>query len=128
MKRRPRILIVEDEPLIALGLQDLLNSAGFEVVGMAGKLEKALKLIRLANFDAALVDANLAGVRSTPAAVALVELGLPFIVLSGYSATQLEGAFAGAAKVIQKPCTASQLTDAIRDILATAAPSQSQSP
>ena len=107
MIQRPRILIVEDEPLIALGIQDLLQSAGFEVVGMAGKLEKALRLISLANFDAAIVDANLAGVRSTPAAIALVELGLPFIVLSGYSAVQLDGTFSGAAKIIQKPCTGS---------------------
>ena len=93
-KQQPaRILIVEDEPMIALTLQDLLVEAGFEVACVAGKLEKALALIEGAGCDAAIVDANLAGVSTSPAALALAARGVPFIVLSGYSAEQLQGAF-----------------------------------
>ena len=57
-----RILIVEDEPVIALNLEELLVDAGFKIAAIAGKLEKALALIESGACDAAIVDANLAGV------------------------------------------------------------------
>jgi DNA-binding response OmpR family regulator len=110
-----RILIIEDEPMIALDLQDLLEDAGFDVVGVAGKLEKALALIDSTAIDAAIVDANLAGVSSSPAAAALAERRVPFIVLSGYSLKQQEAAFPKAL-FIQKPCRPAQLINALKAI------------
>jgi DNA-binding response OmpR family regulator len=110
-----RIMIIEDEPMIALDLQDLLEDAGFAVVGVAGKLEKALALIEGAEFDAAIVDANLGGVSSSPAAAALAARRLPFIVLSGYSLKQQEAAFPEAL-YIQKPCRPEQLINALKAI------------
>ena len=80
-----RILIVEDEPMIALTLEDLL------------------------------VDANLAGVSASPVALALAARGLPFILLSGYSPEQLQGAFPGAT-FIRKPCRPAQLIQALNAI------------
>jgi DNA-binding response OmpR family regulator len=80
-----RILIIEDEPIIALDLQDTLVEAGFTVIGVAGRLENALEFIADTVFDAAIVDANLGGISASPAALALAARGLPFIVLSGYS-------------------------------------------
>ena len=71
-QHRTRVLIVEDEPMIAITLEDLLVEAGFGVVGVAGKLDKALALIGSAVFDVAIVDANLAGVSASPAASALM--------------------------------------------------------
>ena len=58
-QHRTRVLIVEDEPTIAFALEELLVDAGFKVVDVAGKLDKALALIGSAVFDVAIVDANL---------------------------------------------------------------------
>jgi DNA-binding response OmpR family regulator len=110
---RPRVLIIEDEPMMALDLQELLEDAGFEVIGIAGRLDKALAIIRTTNIDAAIVDANLAGVSSSPAAEALVERHTPFIVLSGYSMIQQSGLFPPA-PFLQKPCRPEQLITALK--------------
>jgi len=115
-QQRAHILIVEDDPTMAHDLQDLLVDAGFEIAGVAGRLEKALALIESGTCDAAIVDANLAGVSASPAASALAARGLPFIVLSGYSREQLQGAFPGAL-FIQKPCRPAQLIQALNTIL-----------
>ena len=99
----PRILIVEDEPMLALTLENLLVNAGFAIAGVAGRLEKALGLIESVACDAAILDANLACVSASPVAVALDARGVPFIVLSGYSPEQLQGVFPGA-NFLRKPC------------------------
>jgi CheY-like chemotaxis protein len=112
-----RILIIEDEPLIALDLQESLADAGFDVAGVAGRLQQALQLIAGTTFDAAVVDANLAGESAAPAAAALVERGVPFIVLSGYSLEQQQEQFGGTV-FIQKPCQPDVLIGALRTILA----------
>jgi DNA-binding response OmpR family regulator len=101
--RNFRVLIIEDEPLIAHTLEDALIDAGFQIAGVVGKLEKALSLIESGACDVAIIDANLAGVSASPAAIALASRGLPFIVTSGYSQEQLPGRFPGAT-FIQKPC------------------------
>ena len=110
-----RVLIVEDEPMLAFTLEDLLVEAGFEVIGIAGKLEKALALIGSAVFDVAVVDANLAGVSASPIASALTARDIPFVVLSGYSAEQLQGAFPGAV-FMKKPCRPAQLIQSLNKI------------
>ena len=111
-----RILIVEDAPMLALDLEELLVDAGFKIAGIAGKLEKALALIESGACDAAIVDANLAGVSASPLASALTARGLPFIVLSGYSSEHLQGAFPGAL-FFQKPFRPAQLIQALNTIL-----------
>ena len=116
-KTKPaRIIIIEDEPIIALDLEDALVDAGFEIAGVAGKLEKALALIESTTFDAVIVDANLGGVSSSPAALALAARGLPFIVLSGYSLKQQQVAFPGG-HFLQKPCQPAQLIQVLTGIL-----------
>ncbi len=101
--------------MIALDLQDLLEDAGFDVAGVAGKLDKAMELIASTPFDAAIVDANLGGISSSPAAVALADRGVPFILLSGYSFKQ-QGAAFPKALFIQKPCRPAQLINALKAI------------
>ena len=115
-KHYTRVLIVEDEPLIALTLEDLLIDAGFKVVGVAGKLEKALAMIGSAVFDVAIVDANLAGVSASPVASALTARGIPFVVLSGYSIEQLPDEFLGA-HFLKKPCRPAELIQTLGDIV-----------
>lgn len=111
-----RILIIEDEPLIAENVRAILTDAGFAVVGVASKLEKALTLIEIAGCEAAIVDANLAGVCASPAAAVLAARGLPFIVLSGYAREQLRGDFCGGL-YIQKPFRDHQLVEGLNTIL-----------
>jgi CheY-like chemotaxis protein len=115
-QQKARILIIEDDPTMAYDFEDLLIEAGFNIAGVAGKLEKALVLIESGSIDAAIVDANLAGVSASPAASALAARGVPFIVLSGYSREQLQNAFPGAL-FIQKPCRPAQLIQALNSVL-----------
>src|SRR5579859_585476 len=104
-RHRARVLIVEDEPMLAFTVEDLLLEAGFEIAGVVGRLAAALTLIEGGACDAAIVDANLAGVSASPAASALAARGIPFIVLSGYLPEQQQGIFPGAI-FVQKPCRA----------------------
>ena len=113
----PRILIIDDEPMIAFDVQDLIIEAGFASAGVAGRLDEALALIESGVCDAAILDANLAGVNSSSAAAAMVARGLPFIVLSGYSARQLESTYPNAI-FIQKPFRPAHLIRVLREILA----------
>ena len=115
-KRTVSVLIIEDEPMIALGFEDVLIDAGFQIAGVVGKLEKAMALIESGVCDAAIVDANLAGVSASPAAIALAARGLPYIVTSGYSPEQMQGDFPGALYV-QKPCRPEILLQTLNDLL-----------
>jgi DNA-binding response OmpR family regulator len=111
-----RVIIVEDEPLVAENLREDLVEAGFEVVGVAPRVESALKLIEGTGFDVAIIDANLAGTSAAPAAAALSARGLPFMVLSGYAREQLQREFSEAV-YIQKPYRVHKLIDALNSLL-----------
>ena len=115
-KQNIRVLLIEDEPIIGLMFEEILIDAGFEVVGIAARLKIALDMIENCKFDAAIVDANLAGESSSPATSALASRGVPFLVLSGYSAEQLRDAFPGTV-VVRKPCSPADLIRSLRKIL-----------
>jgi DNA-binding NtrC family response regulator len=87
---QPRqILVVEDEILIALELEQMLRRAGYQVVGPAGSVEMALRLLRQVRPDAAVLDVNLAGESVTPVAEVLRAMVVPFVVATGYGAADL---------------------------------------
>jgi DNA-binding response OmpR family regulator len=65
----------------------MLKKAGFDVVGPAGIVAEALKLVSTEGCDAAILDVNLGGGTSAPIADELRERGTPFLVLSGYTRT-----------------------------------------
>ncbi|MDB5406561.1 MAG: response regulator receiver protein [Rhodospirillales bacterium] len=115
-QKKASILIVEDEATLAFCLEEALIDAGFEVAGVAGRLETALAMIHNGVFDAAILDANLAGVSAGPAASAMAARGLPFIVVSGYLPEQQQTAFTGAL-CLQKPCRPDRVIRALRSIL-----------
>jgi CheY-like chemotaxis protein len=115
-ERNRRVLIVEDEPTLAFVLEETLIAEGFRIAGVASRLEPALALIDTGACDAAILDTNLAGVSAAPAALALTSRGIPFLVLSGYSADQLDAAFSVALHV-QKPCRPERLIKSLRRIL-----------
>lgn len=90
MHDAPRILVVEDEYLIALELDTELRTAGYRVIGPAPDINRALDLLKADRPDAAILDVNLAGEWVTPVAEALQAMSVPFILASGYVAADLQ--------------------------------------
>ncbi len=91
-----RVLIVEDEPIIASDMASTLAAAGFDVVGPAGDVARALALIERPGCDAAVLDVNLRSGTSEFLARKLASARTPFVVVTGYSIAQLPHAFQGA--------------------------------
>jgi CheY-like chemotaxis protein len=81
-----RILIIEDEHIVAESISRALRQHGAEIVGMAATVEQALSLIATTpEIDGALLDINLRGVRAFAVADELIARGLPFVFATGYS-------------------------------------------
>lgn len=104
-----KILVVEDEALVAMLVEDALLDAGAEVIGPAATVAEALRLLDKARPDAAVLDLNLAGETSTPVADVLAAAGVPFVVATGYGADGLPPAHA-AVPVLAKPYDPDELT------------------
>jgi DNA-binding response OmpR family regulator len=83
-KAEARVLVVEDEALVAMLVEDALLDAGFGVIGPAATVAEALDLLGQDKPDAAVLDLNLAGETSVPVADALAARGIPFVVATGY--------------------------------------------
>lgn len=109
-----RVLVVEDEALIALDLEGILEDLGHEVVGVAGGIEQALELLDSLDPppDIAIVDANLGGRSSRPVVDALQERDVTVLVASGYGARELNG-FGFDSPSINKPYTARDIEVAL---------------
>ncbi|WP_128080014.1 HWE histidine kinase domain-containing protein [Roseicella frigidaeris] len=116
----PRVLVAEDEALLALELETGLRELGCEVVGPARTLAEAQRLAasepRLA---AAVLDINLGGGELIfPVAEALAARGVPYLLATGYgSAGPLEGREAGAVAVLRKPYQRHALAAALASVL-----------
>lgn len=115
-KLKSRILIIEDEAMIAFAIEQTLLADGFEIAGIAGRLPAALTMIDGCAFDAAILDTNLAGVSAGPAAAALKSSGRPFIIASGYPPSQQPEVFRGA-PCVQNPYPPKRLIELLREIL-----------
>lgn len=112
-----RVLVVEDEYLVALGLDDNLRSLGYTVVGPVASLAAALAAASTERLDAAILDVNLAGEPVYPAAAILSERGIPFIFCSGYTGSvRMPPEFADAPRVA-KPYTSRVIADALADLI-----------
>ena len=92
----PRILIVEDEAIVALEIAEILKEGGFCAVGPACSVAQALELLKANGCDAAVLDINLGKETSEAVAMALTQLNTPFVTVSGYSKAQKPAAFADA--------------------------------
>lgn len=110
-----RLLLVEDEPLIALDLEALVASFGHEIVGVADTLKSAVELAGAHRPDAALVDLNLRdGMTGKEVARALTgRLGIPIGYITG-NAEQLTNDFAGGRAVVEKPFTDAGVQEMLR--------------
>ncbi len=118
--RALRILLVEDEMLVAMNIEDMLLEHGFVVAGIASRLAPALALAREGRFDAAMLDVNLAGEASFPVADLLAERGIPFLFATGYGRQGLEDRFR-ACPILQKPFRAAELGAALEALSSPAA-------
>lgn len=107
-----RILVVEDEFMIAMLLEDFLAELDCVVAGVAAKPADALRLIGSIEIDAAVLDVNLDGVDSFGIAAALGERQIPFIFATGYGDSRLTPEFAGR-PVVQKPYRLDELSQAL---------------
>ena len=113
-----RVLVVEDDAMIALDIARELTDAGLEVVGPAISVAKALRLIGDYGCDAAVLDVNLGNNEtSEPVARELRARSTPFVVLSGYSSEQHPPGLHGA-PVLSKPARPGTLVAALRRCMA----------
>ncbi len=107
-----RILVVEDEALVAMLVEDALVDAGFAVLGPARSVAQALEMLRAETPDAAVLDLNLGGENSLSVADALAARGIPFLVATGYGAAGLP-AHLRHIPVLPKPYDPADLTVAV---------------
>lgn len=98
-----RILVVEDEYLIAMDLADRLGDLGAEVIGPAGSVAQALEIVEsgACRIDGAVLDVNLRDERVYPVADALTARGVRFVFASGYDAGLTPPAYAGIARHVK---------------------------
>lgn len=102
-----RVLIVEDESLVAMLAEDMLIDLGCEVV-VSMRLDKALLQARTQQFDMAVLDVNLGDARSYPIADVLFERSIPFVFATGYGRHGVDRNYQGV-PVLQKPYQSAQM-------------------
>lgn len=112
-----RILVVEDEALIAIMVADMLAELGAIVVGPAPTIAKGMALAETETLDAALLDVNVRDERIDPVAEMLKTRGIPMVFATGYGARAMINGVAGA--TIDKPYTQQMLAKALGKILTT---------
>jgi DNA-binding response OmpR family regulator len=111
------ILIVEDEPLIAMMLEDFLEAMGHTIRGTCDTVDDALAAAEQGGFDLAILDVNLKGESVWPVAAALREKGTPFVLASGGHVEPPPPEFKNA-PMIEKPFTIDRVTPIIDAVLA----------
>ncbi len=111
---KPRVLVLENEPLIAMLLIDWLEELGCEAVGPVASLSDGLVRIGAESFDGAIVDISLDGGESYPCGEALLAQDVPFAFATGHAKEMVEGRWPGAV-VLTKPFD----FDAVRAVVAS---------
>src|SRR5471032_3508172 len=117
-----RVLLVEDEMIVAWLLTEMLADLGFTVVGPAVSVNQALAMTDAEAIDAAVLDVNLNGQMSYPIADALTARGVPFVFSTGYDKDRLLEGYR-TFPVLQKPFHRVELTDMLAKLLAPKEPS-----
>ena len=99
---RPRVLLVEDEALVAMMIQECLGDFGYQVVGPIATATEAAVRAEDGNFEAAVLDINLGDGAVYPIADMLAARGVPFVFVTGYDAESVEPRFRNV-PILQKP-------------------------
>jgi len=111
-----KVLVVEDEMIIAMLIEDMLDEFGCKLVGPATNVPRALELIGKESIDVAVLDLNLDGKDTYAIADALQRKSVPFIFATGYGSTGLRQEY-GNRPVLQKPFQARDLSTALTEAL-----------
>ncbi|MBU3969809.1 MAG: response regulator [Alphaproteobacteria bacterium] len=115
-----RVLIVEDESLVAMLLETILEDMGCTPVGPASTIDEGLALATGAEpLDAALLDVNVAGRQVFPIAEALKSRGVPFVFSTGYGESGLSDEWRGH-PTVQKPFTEAAIREALMKAMGVA--------
>ena len=109
-----RILIVEDEPIVALNYASILEEAGYDVLGPVGNIKKGIEIVDGERIDGAVLDIDLRGVPVDPIIMALQKNGVPYIFVSAFPA--LVGPYKNVV-FLEKPCTAAELIKAVNALV-----------
>lgn len=115
-KEPGKILVVEDEWLIALDIAMLVEEFGHVVIGPVRNVQDALALIEADGIDAAILDISLGPEKSYPVARTLDEKGVPVVFLTAYSRSDIPGEY-GKFDLLQKPLAPTALKSQLRRML-----------
>jgi two-component SAPR family response regulator len=107
-----KVLVVEDESIVALDIENMLEEMGCQVVASVPRLVGALDLASRLDFDLAVLDINLAGEVVYPLAFRLAERGIPFLFSTGYSTVALPAELRDR-PVLRKPVMLASLKRAV---------------
>ena len=110
-----RVLVVEDEYLVAKSLESVLHSLGCNVVGTASTVDQACDLIKTHSIQAALLDINLSPGTCEPIARALRYREIPFVFLTGYSNLNMLPDDLRGCRIVTKPADAVTLARVLQD-------------
>jgi CheY-like chemotaxis protein len=110
-----RVLVVEDEVIVAMLVEDVLSELGYQVIGIATNLNQALAFARDRVFDLAVLDINLAGEMSFPVADILRERRIPFLFVSGYTSGGLTEEYRSEPR-LRKPFRTPDFAKAIKQL------------
>lgn len=114
-----RVLVVEDDPMVAMLLVDMLDAIGCETVAVASHLEEALEKAQCLSFDLAILDVNLAGANTFRVAEILSKRAIGFVFATGYGNVHLHADLANA-PVLQKPFGERDVARALRRAIQSA--------
>jgi CheY-like chemotaxis protein len=114
-----RIFVVEDEFLIRMLLEDMLTDLGYELVGVAGRVDEATEMAKTKDFDLAILDVNLDGHDVYPVAELIGKRGLPFMFVTGYGGRGLPDKYRDR-PTLQKPFQLDELKRMLGQLLPAA--------
>ena len=115
-----RVLVVEDEMLLAMELESLLEEQGCAIIGPVSTVGRALSLLDNERVDVALLDLNLNGQPAAPVAAALTAQGVPFVLVTGYGESQSSEPELQGAPRVDKPVDHQELVRALAHVLEAA--------
>ena len=111
-----RVLVVEDEFLVAMLIEEMLESAGCVVIGPFPRVPEALDAVDRDACDAAVLDVNLGGERVDPVAAALSRRNVPFVFVSGYGTIGLPGDYSDRPRIC-KPFKLAELLGTVSSLV-----------
>jgi DNA-binding response OmpR family regulator len=107
-----RVLVVEDETLVAMLIEEYLVELGCVVAFSARRVGRGVECLDAIAIDAAVLDVNVAGENVSPLAAVLEERKIPFIFASGYGARGVDARWSNR-PVLQKPFAPRELRSAL---------------